>query len=307
MNTLKLMRFRSVIALSILAGFLAATSTNSFAAGGGGGGGGGGFGGLSQSAPKVDPVVKYQEGVEALSAGDYKKAERAFKKVLSVTKKDANTNYLLGVSLMRQDKLKKARRPFEKAVKYDSDFALARGHLGAVYRATNKPEKAQEQRDALLEMQSKCGDCEDTQKITKALLILDNIDKPNASINFRINESHGDAAYLNAVAYINRGDYHSALASLSESAKVFGPHPDVLTYQGFANRKLGNKDLALQYYMAALNIQPEHRGANEYLGEYFVEIGRLDKAKQQLVKLEQICDFGCEEAEELRTWIADAS
>ena len=304
MNTSKLKRFSSFFTLGILLGFLTVTASNSFAAGGGGGGG---FGGLSQSAPKIDPVVKYQEGIEALTAGENKKAETAFRKVLSVSKKDANINYLLGVSLIRQDKFKKARKPLEKAVKYDSELALARGNLGQVYLITDKPEKAQEQRDALLEMQSKCGDCEDAKKIAAALAIMNKVDEPSASTNFKINESLGDAAYLTAVADINRGDYHAALKSLSESAKVFGPHPDVLTYQGFANRKLGNKALALQFYKAALKIQPDHRGANEYLGEYFVEVGQLDKAKQQLAKLEQICNFGCEEAEELRSWITEAS
>ena len=83
-----------------------------------------------------------------------------------------------------------------------------------------------------------------------------------------------------------------------------GPHPDVLTYQGFANRKLHNYDVAISYYSAALKLDPDHRGANEYLGEYYVETGQMAKAKAQLVTLDRICKFGCEEAEELRRWIA---
>ena len=213
---------------------------------------------------------------------------------------------LLGISLIRQDKLNKARKPLEKAIKYNSQLALARGNLGAVYMATNKPEKAKEQHAALLEMQSACGDCKNAKKIADALNMINNAE-PSASIKLKTEKTHGDNAYLSAVADINRGNYHAALESLSESAKVLGPHPDVLTYQGFANRKLGNKDLALQYYQSALNIEPEHRCANEYLGEYYVEIGRLDKAKQQLATLERICNFGCEEAEELRSWIVKAS
>ena len=102
---------------------------------------------------------------------------------------------------------------------------------------------------------------------------------------------------------INKGNYQAALVSLEESAYSFGPHPDILTYQGFANRKLGNRDLALNYYQQALSVDSEHRGANEYLGEYFVEIGDLESANQQLAKLDSICSFGCEEAEELRRWI----
>ena len=89
-----------------------------------------------------------------------------------------------------------------------------------------------------------------------------------------------------------------------DAALALGPHADVLTYQCFANRKLHNYQVAIGFYSAALKLNPEHRGANEYLGEYYVETHQMDKAKAQLVKLEKICRFGCEQAEELRRWIA---
>src|SRR5262249_2390362 len=113
----------------------------------------------------------------------------------------------------------------------------------------------------------------------------------------------GDAAYSVASALINEGRYSDALSSLHQAALALGPHPDVLTYQGFANRKLHNYDVAISYYSAALKLMPDHRGANEYLGEYFVETGQMAKARAQLVKLDHICKFGCEQAEELRRWI----
>ena len=116
----------------------------------------------------------------------------------------------------------------------------------------------------------------------------------------------GDAAYLQAAGLINEGRYEDALWSLRAAGVALGPHPDVLTYQGFANRKLSNYDVAISYYSAALKLDPAHRGANEYLGEYYVETGQAAKAKQQLMTLEKICKFGCEEAEELRRWIDGA-
>lgn len=80
----------------------------------------------------------------------------------------------------------------------------------------------------------------------------------------------------------------------------------MLTYIGFANRKSGNYDQAILYYTAALTVAPNHLGANEYLGEYFVELGDLDAANRQLVKLDNLCAFGCAEAEELRSWVKRA-
>ena len=279
-------------------------ASNSYASGGGGGGGG--FSSPSQSAPRFDPVVKYQEGIAALQRGDNRTAEKAFRKVISVNKKHANSQYYLGLSLFGQEKFKKAKRPFEKALKYDNQLVSAHGYLGVVFQKTKKFEKADAQRQQLIELRESCGDCNNKVKIDNALLQIDGA-KQQSLLPLDVSPERGDQLYVEAVSHINQGHYLAALVSLEESASVFGPHPDVLTYQGFANRKLGNKAKALEFYQAALNIDADHRGANEYLGEYYVEIGRLDLAQYQLKKLEKICSFGCEQADELRRWIAAAS
>ncbi len=282
--------------------------SNSFvaSAAGGGGSGGGGFNRPSQTGPSFDPVAKYQEGIAALQSGENRKAEKAFRKVISVNKKHAKSQYFLGLALYQQEKFKKAKKPFQKALRYDDTLFSAHGYLGAIYKKTNKIEKAEPHHQSLLKIKAECGECKDKAGIERALLRLNEQDQ-QSSIELNTSREAGDRAYIDAVSLINKGEYQQALWSLEASADVFGPHPDILTYQGFANRKLGNKDLALEFYQAALSVDSEHRGANEYLGEYYVEIGQIDMAKKQLSKLESICSFGCEEAEELRRWIDAAS
>ena len=114
----------------------------------------------------------------------------------------------------------------------------------------------------------------------------------------------GDQAYLAAVALINDHRYEEAIASLHRAERAFGPHPDILTYLGFANRKLKRYAEAEAYYRQALAIAPHHRGALEYYGELMVERGDTAGARQNLALLDQVCTFGCYEAEELRRWIA---
>ena len=97
----------------------------------GGSGGGGGSSAPSSSGPSYVPVEEYQSGVEALQAGEYKKAERAFKRVSKVAKKDANTRYMLGLSHLGQEDYKAAAKSFERAVKYDAALYQAHGKLGA--------------------------------------------------------------------------------------------------------------------------------------------------------------------------------
>ncbi len=86
---------------------------------------------------------------------------------------------------------------------------------------------------------------------------------------------------------------------------MFGAHPDILTYIGFANRKLGRFTVAEDHYRQALAVAPNHKGATEYYGELMVERGDLKGARAMLARLERICTFGCAEADELRQWIRE--
>ena len=118
--------------------------------------------------------------------------------------------------------------------------------------------------------------------------------------------STADVTYVEAVSLINEKRYPEAITLLENALWSTGPHPDVLTYLGFANRKLQNYDIAEIYYQTALAIAPRHRGALEYYGELKLERGDVRGATAHLARLEKICGFGCNEADELRRWIAEA-
>ena len=277
-----------------------------------GGGGGGGGPNISGGGASFDPAKRYAEGVVFLKAGDFKKAEKAFDSVLDVAAKDANTNYMMSLTQIGQQDFKNARKYLRNAVKYQPDFPLARGWLGAIEAKLGDAGKAAEQKTALADLKTKCAAaCPDAATIDAAITRVDAAlatpDMPMTiagDLSRYASSSDGDVAYLAASALINEGRYEDALYSLHAAGIALGPHPDVITYQGFANRKLGRYDVAVSYYTAALKLAPQHRGANEYLGEYYVETGQMAKAKAQLANLDKICAFGCEQAEELRRWIA---
>ncbi len=66
---------------------------------------------------------------------------------------------------------------------------------------------------------------------------------------------------------------------------------------------LGDVEMALAHYRRALEMEPGHRGANEYLGELYLELDRLDAARERLEVLDDACFFGCEEYSELKAKI----
>jgi Flp pilus assembly protein TadD len=114
------------------------------------------------------------------------------------------------------------------------------------------------------------------------------------------NMETADAPDLTSVrAKIDAKDYTGALAELRDLAEDH-QQADVYNLLGFTLRKTGDFKTSLTYYTKALELQPDHKGAREYLGELYVETGNMDKAKEQLATLKQLCPSGCEELEDLQ-------
>ena len=111
-------------------------------------------------------------------------------------------------------------------------------------------------------------------------------------------ETDSAPAYAEAKAKIEAGDYAAALPLLDKSTADEPQNADAWNLRGFANRKLGNMDVAATSYTAALKINPGHLGALEYQGEMYLELGQTDAAKENLKKLQGLCG-DCEEATDL--------
>ena len=91
--------------------------------------------------------------------------------------------------------------------------------------------------------------------------------------------------------------YEKAQKLLLKSNKEKPNQPDTLNYLGFTTRKLGDYENGEKYYLMGLEIDPNHKGINEYLGELYVTTNRLALAKERLKVLES-CN--CEEYAELK-------
>ena len=65
---------------------------------------------------------------------------------------------------------------------------------------------------------------------------------------------------------------------------------DVYNLLGFSYRKHSepNLDKAFDAYKTALEANPEHLGAHEYLGELYITLGNMAKANEMLLNLENI-------------------
>jgi Tfp pilus assembly protein PilF len=277
-----------------------------------GGGGGGGAPMPSMSAPSYDPAAEYAKGVAALKANQFRDASRAFDHVTQAAPRSPDGWRLLGVAKAGDNDWKGSRRAYERALKLGPDDVETHAGLGLAL-ANLKDPKAQGELDWLNAKAQACGDtCPDSAKL-KSLAgqvqaaMSGGTPGPAAMLENRsmlfAGGKAGDAAYVQAVSLINQHRYDEALASLQAAETVFGPHPDILTYQGYTWRKKGDYAKAEGFYRQALAISPDHRGATEYYGELKVERHDMAGAKVLLARLDRVCAYGCAEAEELRRWI----
>ena len=87
------------------------------------------------------------------------------------------------------------------------------------------------------------------------------------------------------------------IEGIEESLNIESGHPTA---------ESAHHDAAFIYYFKALDLDPDHTSAREYLGELYVKLGQIDKAREQLARLERLCPQGCEERDDLAAAIAKA-
>jgi len=113
-----------------------------------------------------------------------------------------------------------------------------------------------------------------------------------------------DPDYATGKKAIAARDWPSAITALKAAAGRDSGNADIQNDLGYAYRNAGQLELALTHYEKALKLNPEHRGAREYLGELYLMQNKLAKAEEQRAALDKLCFFPCEELTELREKIA---
>ena len=98
-----------------------------------------------------------------------------------------------------------------------------------------------------------------------------------------------DDDYAQGKAAFDREDWPAVIEHMRRVIAERPWHDDAYNLMGFALRKLGDYDRALEAYDRALELNPHHRGALEYLGEAYLELDRPELAKDMLDRLAAEC------------------
>jgi tetratricopeptide (TPR) repeat protein len=103
-----------------------------------------------------------------------------------------------------------------------------------------------------------------------------------------------------------RQDWASAASILQSGLSSNPGNANYHNLYAYSIRKGANPDMNLvfKHYNEALRLDPKHRGAHEYIGEAYLMVGNVGKAKEHLGVLDKLCFFPCQEHTDLKKAIA---
>ena len=123
----------------------------------------------------------------------------------------------------------------------------------------------------------------------------------------KYDKSNPTKMYSKAYKMIDKGQYSKAQKILKNYTKSEPEDPDGWTLLAFTYRKLDKFAESEEYYLKALNLEPDNKAALEYQGELVLETNRLDLANANIKKLQNLCPNSCEELEKLQSYLLDQS
>ncbi|MCA3237093.1 MAG: tetratricopeptide repeat protein [Curvibacter sp.] len=103
-----------------------------------------------------------------------------------------------------------------------------------------------------------------------------------------------------AIKLIENKNWSDAISSLLVYTRANPNSADGFNLLGYSYRQLKRYDESFAAYNKALALDPKHRGAHEYIGEAYIQLGQLDKAKVHLEALSRICTLSCHEYRDLK-------
>ena len=123
----------------------------------------------------------------------------------------------------------------------------------------------------------------------------DNDDSSNSSSN-NSDFDRGQQSFGN-------GDWQEAITYFKKAVAADAKNAEAYNLMGYSYRRMGEADPAFEAYAKALDLDPRHRGANEYLGQTYLLVGDTAMAQAQLAILKDLCGNQCKETVKLRNAI----
>jgi len=116
-----------------------------------------------------------------------------------------------------------------------------------------------------------------------------------------------DPVMEKVAAATSRKDWAGAAGVLKEALSADPGNANYHNLYAYSLRKGANPDMNLvfKHYNEALRLDPKNKGAHEYIGEAYLMVGNVAKAKEHLGQLDKLCFFSCAEYADLKKSISE--
>jgi len=109
-----------------------------------------------------------------------------------------------------------------------------------------------------------------------------------------------DPNYTAGMKAVDSGNFMAAIPLLERVVERDGANADAYNSLAYAIRKSGDPARAISIYQKALAIDPKHRSAHEYIGEAYLELNDVAKAREHLAALDRLCFLPCSQYRDLK-------
>ena len=106
--------------------------------------------------------------------------------------------------------------------------------------------------------------------------------------------------YTAGVQAIESKDFARAVTLLEVAVQRTPDDADAWNWLAYATRRSGEPAKSIPLYQKALALDARHLGAHEYIGEAYLALDNLPKAKEHLARLNRLCLFSCEQYRDLK-------
>lgn len=100
-------------------------------------------------------------------------------------------------------------------------------------------------------------------------------------------------------AQLNAGEIEKATDAYESALAIDPGSPGIYVRLGIAARRAGMQGKAIRYYRAALVREPRNMAAIGGEGAALAEKGAVERARQNLARLDSICGMDCSERDKL--------
>ena len=225
----------------------------------------------------LDPYSFLRAGTANERTGDYKGAERSFRRGIEIAPNDAELHNALGWTLFQDGRPQEAAVELEKAVTLDPKHAKAHNNLALALVELGRLEEAASHFQASLAIEpraeiysdlgfalARLGRGQEARGYYEKALQLD----PNCA-----------SAHLNlAMTYAQGGDFAAAEAQF-RLAVAGRPTAETYNGLGYVLARQGRTDEAVAEYRKAIEVDPKFVPAYNNLGELLARQGKLAEAE----------------------------